>query len=207
MTVGRTIRVLDDKGFVELVDYMGGDAAVARAARVSYKSKGSEEADKKLIHSLMKNGHESPFEHAVMTFHVKAPIFVARHYVRHRISSWNELSGRYTELDECYVPKSDERMYEITHMLFSIYHDLVRKGVEKQTARMILPLSTYTEWYWTLNARSLMNVLDLRANPAAQVETQAYAVSLANLWKEIMPVSYDAYLKYRAPHNSLLAEA
>lgn len=205
------IEVLDH-GFVELVDSMGNYKSVARAARVSYKSKSSDEADKKLVNVLLKQGHDSPFEHAVITYHVKAPIFVARHFVRHRISSWNELSGRYTELeDEFYIP-SEKRangadvsaIEESLRKAYETYNKLISSGCTKEVARTVLPVSTYTEWFWTLNIRSLMNVLNLRAVPAAQQETREYAVAIGRIWQDVMPELFAAYINNRAPQNSLL---
>ncbi len=205
------IEVLDH-GFAEYVDSMGSYKSVARAARVSYKSKSSDEADKKLVNTLLKQGHDSPFEHVVITYHIKAPIFVARHLVRHRISSWNELSGRYAELeDEFYIP-SEERtngadvsaIKESFNKAYETYKGLIASGCTKEVARTVLPVSTYTEWFWTLNVRSLMNVLDLRAVPAAQQETREYAVAIGRIWQDVMPELFAAYIRNRAPQNSLL---
>ncbi len=201
-----------DHGFAELIDSMGDYKSVARAARVSYKSKSSDESDKKLMSILLKQGHDSPFEHAVMTFHIKAPIFVARHFVRHRIASWNELSGRYTELkDEFYIPSKKRAngsdisaIEESLHKAYETYNKLISKGCTKEVARTVLPVSTYTEWFWTLNVRSLMNVLNLRAVPAAQKETQEYAVAMGRIWQDTMPELFAAYISNHAPQNSLL---
>ncbi len=196
------IKVLD-KGYVELVDFFGGDKAVAMAARISYMSKSNSiEEDKRLIELLAKLGHESPFEHIVFTFHVKAPIFVARQWMRHRIASINERSGRFTEFEEEFYVPTDERtgnsseiMEESMKNAFETYNLLISRGVKKEVARMVLPLSLYTEWYWTINARSLMNFLNQRADSHAQYEIQRYAVAVARCFQISCPVTYSAFVK------------
>ena len=173
------LKVLD-KGFVEIVDYMGGDRSAVRAARVSHgKDISTDERDKNLIAYLMKNGHTSPFEHITFTFHVKAPIFVVRQWFRHRIGmSPNEISRRYTSknVDEFYIPSNiriqdiedkqksvvveDEglkkQMIEIIEeaylKTYESYEKLINLGVAKELARIILPVGEYTEFYLTTNA-------------------------------------------------------
>ncbi|MEO0253297.1 MAG: FAD-dependent thymidylate synthase, partial [candidate division WOR-3 bacterium] len=157
-----------DKGFVRLIDFLGGDNAVVQAARVSHgEGLKGEEKDKKLIRYLLKNQHLTPFEHSVFKFHIKCPIFVARQWFRHRWASYNEISGRYTEYpDEYYVPEklrgqsekdkqSSEfieiegekeilkEIKELQERVFEFYKKLLEKGVAKELARIILPLSTY----------------------------------------------------------------
>jgi len=212
-----------DKGFVRLVDFMGGDQAVVQAARVSFGqgSKG-EEKDRKLIDYLMKHGHHTPFEHAVFKFHVKCPIFVARQWFRHRWSSFNEISGRYTEMKyEFYHPgswrtqKDKNYAYEdpppekgaaLTAALedhyrrvYELYEDMLAQGVAKEQARIVLPLALYTQFYWTVNARSLINFLRLRTDRHAQYEIRAYAERIEEIFREKMPWSYEAYQRYEAP--------
>lgn len=209
-----------DKGFVRLVDFMGGDEAVVQAARVSFGqgSKG-EERDRKLVHYLMEHGHHTPFEHAVFKFHVKCPLFVARQWFRHRWSSFNEISGRYTEMkDEFYRParwrtqKGKDYRYEelpaeraagISETLESHYRDvyalyerLLAEGVAKEQARIVLPLALYTQFYWTVNARSLFNFLKLRTDQHAQHEIRAYAERIVEIFREKMPWSYEAFRTY-----------
>jgi thymidylate synthase (FAD) len=211
-----------DKGFVDLVSVMGDDIAVVRSARVSTGSgsKGPEK-DKKLIDYLMRNGHETPFEHVVFTFHVKCPLFVARQWFRHRIASYNEKSGRYSKMDyEFYVPdrmriphpknkqmsvpndgridekqakKLIEDLYEYS---YNVYQELLDMGIARELARIVLPLALYTEFYWTVNMRSLMNFLSLRADSHAQWEIQQYALAIAEYFKECCPWSYEAFIKY-----------
>jgi thymidylate synthase (FAD) len=229
----KTVKVLD-KGFVRLVDFMGGDQGVVDAARVSYggTSKGPE-ADRKLIAYLMKHKHESPFEHSVFKFHVKTPIFVMRQWIRHRIASYNEISARYTEVkDEFYVP-SRWRAQDLKNKQGSVsaaaldhaaltagfqaqvdaalacYKSLLASGVAREMARMVLPVNMYTEFYWTINARSLMNFVTLRADAHAQWEIQQYGEAVARFFREAMPWTFEAYLRHswRGENAVLAAEA
>jgi len=210
-----------DKGFVRLVDSMGGDAGVVDAARVSYggQSKGAE-ADKKLIAYLLQHSHLTPFEHAVFKFHVSAPIFVARQWFRHRFAAYNEISFRYTEVkDEFYIP-SAWRVQDRKNKQGSVpapdldqaaltaafskqvdaalgaYREMISAGVAREMARMILPVNLYTQFYWTVNARSLINFLSLRADSHAQWEIQQYAEALAAVFAEKMPWTWSAFLAY-----------
>ncbi len=212
-----------DKGFVELVDMMGGDKRAVQAARVSFqKGLKSEKKDRKLIAYLMENGHESPFEHIVFTFRVKAPMFIARQWFRHRISSFNEISGRYSVIKhEFYIPEelrvqdqvnkqgsqtdserelepeSLQLLQQQTEDAYKTYHRLLEDGVAKEMARMVLPVNIYTQWYWTINARSLMNFINLRADSHAQWEIQQYARRIAGIFEQTCPATYKAFLEYR----------
>ena len=210
-----------DKGFVELVSVMGNDLTVVRAARVSTGSgsKGPEK-DRRLIEYLMKHRHETPFEHVVFTFHVKCPIFVARQWFRHRMASYNEKSARYSEMEEeFYMPEkmraqhpknkqasveSDEIDHERAKRIiqdvydhaYRVYRELLDMGVARELARIVLPMALYTEFYWTVNMRSLMNFLSLRADSHAQMEIREYAVAIAKYFRECCPWSYEAFLKH-----------
>jgi len=209
-----------DKGFVRLVDFMGGDRAVVQAARVSHgqKSKG-EEKDRNLIEYLLRHGHETPFEHAVFKFHIKCPIFVARQWFRHRWASYNEISGRYTEMPcEFYVPdhfrtqKAKNYAYEDLspshvkdlrekierhyHISYELYEEMLRRGVAKEMARIVLPLALYTQFYWTVNARSLMNFLKLRTDVHAQYEIRVYAEKIREIFQQKMPWTFEAFKKH-----------
>ncbi len=214
------IHGVDRHGFVRLVDTMGDDMAVVRAARVSYgnESKG-EKADEKLIHYLMKHNHGTPFEHIVFTFHIKCPIFVARQWFRHRIGSFNEISGRYTELaTEFFVPttlrenktanhqasiEGDFTDDEIQSMLSewnyaleiaeSTYESLLEKGVAREQARAVLPIGTYTEFYWTVNLRSLFNFIRLRTADDSQAEMREYADTIQAIAKDYAKWSFEAF--------------
>lgn len=204
-----TIEVLD-KGFVKLVDSMGDDTSVVRAARISHgKEPIDEQRDRKLLEHLLKSGHESPFEHIVFTFHIKCPIFVARQWMRHRIASYNELSGRYTELaDEFYLPDFEKRIKEKNEQVkkifeqayevsYQYYKQLLDFGLQREIARLVLPLATYTQFIWTVNGRSLMNFLSLRADSHAQWEMQQFAIAVARIFKQLCPWTYEAFLRYR----------
>ncbi|MBI4424960.1 MAG: FAD-dependent thymidylate synthase [Elusimicrobia bacterium] len=217
-TADDSIHVLD-KGFVRLVDLMGGDMGVVASARVSYGSgsKG-EEKDRKLIRYLLQHDHMTPFEHAVFQFHVSCPLFVMRQWIRHRMASYNETSARYTEIkDEFYVPEEwrapdvknkqssapspqldHERCTRVLResygKAYAAYQELLKAGAARELARLVLPTSMYTQFYWTVNARSLMHFIGLRADANAQWEIQRYAEALADFFQRKMPWTYDAFL-------------
>jgi len=211
-------------GFVRLDAHMATDESVVNSARVSFgkriDSLGS--ADIGLINFLMRSRHGTPFEHNSFRFHVKAPIFVAREWFRHRIGSFNEYSGRYAVMnDDTYVPdiddmrtqvgkpgsyifeqleptmatKAQKLMAECNTQSFATYQFLVDSGVAKELARTVLPLATYTEFYWTVNARALMNFLSLRNDVAAQYEIRMYAKAIETMFKDLMPFTYEAWSK------------
>lgn len=222
------VQVLD-KGFVELEDFMGGDLRVVNAAKVSNgkRSNGIGSAEASLINYLMQHRHGSPFEHSYFTFRVKAPLFVVREWQRHRIGSFNEMSGRYVQFEpEFYSPEEwrvpaasnkqgskalirgeDAEQYDWFNMYASNSYDdavyeaygrykfLIEHGVAKEMARMVLPLSLYTEFYWTVNARSLMNFLNLRTGQDAQREIRMFALSIEEVFKEKMPITYEAWVQ------------
>jgi thymidylate synthase (FAD) len=216
------IHVLD-KGFVQLVDFMGGDLAVVRGARVSFgqETKG-DERDRKLINYLMKHEHGTPFEMAIFKFHIKAPIFVARQWFRHRIGSYNEISYRYVEVkDEFYVPQelraqdaknkqasfsgyfSPEQNEEGRALIeaanasaYEKYQQLLNMGVAREVARIVLPVSMYTQFYVAYNARSLMNFVRLRLGEGAQYEIKQYAEAMNQIFKDKMPWTYAAFEQF-----------
>ncbi len=222
-----------DKGFIRRVDFMGGDQGVVDAARVSYGgvSKGAE-ADKRLIGYLLKHSHMTPFEHAIFKFHISAPIFVARQWFRHRFAAYNEVSFRYTEVkDDFYMPQKwrgqdhkNKQSSSITVELdqkalcdmfkkqvdgaLSVYKGMLEMGVAREMARMVLPVNLYTEFYWTVNARSLMNFVALRADTHAQLEIQAYGEALAVQFKALMPWTYEAFLRdvWKGENTTMAAE-
>jgi thymidylate synthase (FAD) len=208
-----------DKGFIRLVDSMGDDTSVVQAARVSLGqgSKG-EERDQKLINFLMRNNHGTPFEMVSFKFHVKCPIFVMRQWIRHRMGSFNEISGRYVEFeDEFYIPEqwrsqasknkqgsagetepliswepiglsdASPQLNRICNQLYEVYNELLNQGVAREQARMILPVNLYTQFYWQVNARSLMNFLSLRMAPDAQWEIRQYAYRVWDVFRNKMP--------------------
>jgi thymidylate synthase (FAD) len=209
-----------DKGFVRLVDFTGGDQRAVESARVSFGS-GSKGAarDKQLVQYLLAHGHHSPFEHSIFQFHVKLPIFVARQWMRHRIASYNEISARYTEVaEEFYVPAEFRIQDKINRQgsrksgtldsaellkiyqksldsSYAAYRELIERGVAREMARMVLPVAQYTQFHWTVNARSLMNFLSLRMDPHAQLEIQDYARVIAGIFKARMPWTWEAFTK------------
>jgi len=220
-----------DHGFVRLVDYLGGDQRIVQAARVSY-GEGTKtlREDKGLIHYLMRNLHTSPFEQVILTFHCKLPIFVARQWIRHRTARLNELSGRYSVMrDEFYLPagarvqeqsESDkqgsgaslpaELAQRVLRLLadgqeraFRDYQGLIDDHVARELARINLPLSLYTEWYWQIDLHNLFHFLRLRLDPHAQHEIREYAKALARCAKAVAPLAYEAFEEYQLCAASL----
>jgi thymidylate synthase (FAD) len=216
-----------DKGFVKLVDFMGGDQRAVDSARVSFGgvSKG-EDRDRKLLEYLLANAHHSPFEHSVFQFHIKCPIFVARQWMRHRIASYNEISARYTEVqDEFYVPAAFRvqdkinrqgsvaspaldnaallKVYEASiKASYEAYEKLLAAGVAREMARAVLPVAQYTQFHWSVNARSLMNFLDLRLDSHAQYEIRVYAEALREIFEARMPWTAEALKKLNEKKNA-----
>lgn len=193
------IKVLDN-GYVALVDFMGADKAVIEAARRCYMSEPQgEDSDAKLLRHLILKDHGTPFEHAYFRFDIKCPIFVARQWMRHRIGTYNEMSLRYCLAKRDYYIPSNlseqtlERYKKAVDNSFETYEELVNSGVKREQARGVLPLSVYTLYYWTVNARSLMNFLKLRLDKAAQAEIREYARALFGIFKEKMPLTARAF--------------
>ena len=216
------IDVLDD-GFVRLDGSMGDDLSVVNAARVSFGSRADvlDERNQGLIRFLMRERHGTPFEHNAFRFHIRCPIFVAREWFRHRVGSFNELSGRYTELPEAfYVPAAEDvrtqvgkpgsysfeqvdaelaertraTMQETYATAYRAYRAMLDDGVAKEVARSVLPVGIYTEFYWTVNARSVMNFLGLRNHETAQREIRVYAAAVEELWGTQMPVTHASFV-------------
>ena len=187
---------------------------MVNAARVSFGKKIDkiEEKDLKLIKYLWKNKHTSPFRHIHFTFHIKAPIFVIRQWMKHQVGcSWNEISGRYVQFDyEFFCPdewrskpsgsvkqgsgspfESDEneiisRKYlEVLDQCHGLYQELIDLGVCKEQARIILPLSLYSECYWTVSLQALLHFLDLRLDTHSQIEIQDYAKKVQSILFEL----------------------
>jgi thymidylate synthase (FAD) len=212
-----------DHGFVRLDAHMASDLAVVNGARVSFARHKAEmeEADEKLIGFLMRERHASPFEHSVFRFHVRSPLFVAREWMRHRWSSFNEFSLRYAQAtDDFYVPAADdvrtqvgkpgaysfepvepevaeqtrEELRAVYEQAFAAYERLVELGVARELARCALPVGAYTEFYWTVNARSLMNFVSLRNAEMAQREIRRYADAVERFFAELMPVTHAAFV-------------
>ena len=215
------IKVLD-KGFVRLVDYLGGDKRIVQSARVSYgEGTKTVREDRGLINYLMRHRHTSPFEQVILTFHAKMPIFVARQWVRHRTARLNEISGRYSVMkDEFYVPdpsvirrqstlnrqgrESEELSPELGKKIadlilqdqskaYADYEGMLNDDIARELARINLPISLYTEWYWQIDLHNLFHFIHLRADAHAQWEIQEYARALAQCAKAVSPLAYDAF--------------
>ncbi len=226
MDYKNTVYDVLDHGEVELLDVMGDDLDVVNAAKVSFSAQVKEinEASIGLINYLMKNKHATPFEHVIFKFRIKAPIFVTREWMRHRWSSFNEMSMRYhvPPVIDYYIPAYDKirkqvgkpgaysfeeiNNPEIKDAFYSIfqnviletdsaYNKLLELGVAKEIARCVLPVSQYTEFIWTVNARSLINFISLRNESNAQYEIQQYAEIIESYFAQIMPISHSAYVE------------
>jgi thymidylate synthase (FAD) len=222
MVTEQTIRVLDH-GFVRLDDAMATDLSVVNAARVSFarRKEVMDESDEGLVRFLMRDRHGTPFEHNAFRFHIRAPIFVAREWMRHRVGSFNEFSMRYAKAtDDFYVPEAEdvrtqvgkpgaysfepvpdelaeearEALRAVYEQAYATYQRLVELGVARELARSVMPVGAYTEFYWTVNARSLMNFVSLRAAETAQREIRRYADACERFLAERMPVTYDAFV-------------
>ncbi len=202
---------------------MADDLSVANSARVSFGRRKDEldDSDRGLIRFLMRERHGTPFEHNAFRFHIRCPIFVAREWFRHRVGSFNEFSLRYARAtDDFYVPEPEdvrsqvgkpgaysfepvtdelaeetrEQLREVYEQAFATYERLVEQGVARELARAVLPVGAYTEFYWTVNARSLMNFVSLRAAEAAQREIRRYAEACERYLAERMPITYEAFV-------------
>jgi thymidylate synthase (FAD) len=226
-----------DHGFIRVVDYMGDDAAIVQAARVSY-GKGTRQAsqDEGLIRYLMRHRHTSPFEMCEIKLHVKLPMFIARQWIRHRTANVNEYSARYSILDkEFYVPAADQlavqssinnqgRGEAINHddaekildlmkgdaaQAFNSYEQLInsdadgkpidpeRPALARELARIGLPLSTYTQWYWKTDLHNLFHFMALRADSHAQYEIRVYADVIRDIANRWVPLASKAFEDYR----------
>lgn len=212
-----TIPVLDD-GFVRLVDVMGEDASITEAARVSTGSDNDDpERNSRLLRYLWREGHLSPFEMASMKFHIRAPLFVARQWFRHRTGKYNEESQRYKEIDGAfYVPnewrlqsdgnkqgsagylRGDARAYQHTSYLMAcdnamaVYKQALARGVSREMARMVLPVSVYTEFFYKSDLRNLLHFTRLRSHEHAQWEIQQYARAINDFIQENFPGVWEA---------------
>jgi thymidylate synthase (FAD) len=211
-----------DKGFVALDAALASDLAVVNGARVSFNQESDEltEREEGLIRFLIRERHGSPFEHGYFRFLVKAPIFVVREHHRHRAGhSYNEWSGRYSKMEaEFYVPENvrtqvgkpgaysfepvDEATREAAQReirehgerAFQAYERMLEQGVAKEVARAVLPLSTYTKYYWSCNPRSLMHFCGLRNHESAQFEIQQFAAAAESFLERLMPVTHAAFV-------------
>lgn len=212
-------------GFVRLDAHMADDLSVVNSARVSFAKHSSEldPAGIGLINFLMRERHGTPFEHNSFRFVVSCPLFVAREWFRHRIGSFNEFSARYSEvLNDFFVPdledirtqvgkpgsysfeeiqpypigvKAHNIIEENNASAYYAYKELLEMGVAKELARSVLPVSMYTQFYWTVNARAIMNFLSLRNAKNAQLEIRRYAQDVEAIFASVMPVTHAAWLE------------
>jgi thymidylate synthase (FAD) len=223
--LGFPFRVLDS-GFVRIVDYMGDDASIVQAARVSY-GEGTKQihGDRGLIRYLMRHSHTTPFEMCEIKLHVRAPMDVWRQWIRHRTASVNEYSTRYSiAIDAVHATAKDEwrgqgvsnRQGSDVTLPLSVgsklsadeknLHDLAREiydsrisaGVAREQARKDLPLSTYTEAYWKIDLHNLLHFLQLRMDAHAQDEIRAYATAIGQqIVSKWVPLTWEAFIDYR----------
>lgn len=219
------------QSLVRLVDVMPGildtgqtaDAAIVQAARVSYGAgtkKLSEDAA--LIRYLMRHHHTTPFEMVEFKFHIRAPIFVARQWLRHRTASVNEVSARYSAMpNEYYTPMNgrpqskankqgsdEDKLDDYLNWQFQAfmrqgcqqhaqYEELEKAGVSREQARMGLPVNLFTEWYWKIDLHNLLHFLNLRLHPHAQEEIRVYAEAILKMVACVCPQTVDAWEEYR----------
>ncbi len=214
-----------DHGFVALVDYMGSDEDIERAARVSY-GYGTRKVSQTrgLVRYLRRHMHTTPSEMVELKFHCCMPIFVARQWIRHRTANVNEYSGRYSLMPLLfYTPRRGDfahqsasnrqgralepaetelyaeairRWQDGRRRAADTYEWLVQEDVARELARIDLPLSTYTQWYWKIDLHNLLHFLTLRVDPHAQWEIQAYGRVMAGMLKRVAPISYEAWIDY-----------
>lgn len=217
--------VVFEHGFVRLDSAMADDLSVVNSARVSFAVRKDEmdERDKGLIRFLMRDRHGTPFEHNSFRFHIRTPIFVAREWFRHRIGSFNEESARYHKLaDDFYVPEPEavrsqvgkpgaysfepvgeevahetiDTLRRVYKELYAEYQNLIERGVAKELARAVLPFGIFTQFYWTINARALMNFLSLRNSEFAQYEIRVYAEAVERLFAQQMPLTHECFVEF-----------
>ncbi|ACH95208.1 FAD-dependent thymidylate synthase (plasmid) [Borrelia recurrentis] len=190
-----------DKGFIKLVDFMGSDERIIQAARISYRGESIKREDRELIDYLIRNEHTSPLEQVVFTFYIKAPIFVARQWMRHRTARINEVSSSYSLIrEEFYVPLEEnmntqnvtdnqdnkktecEFREEILNNLkenqkssYKLYQNMINHNISKEISRIVLPLSLYTEWYWQIDLNNLFHFIKLRSALNASKEVAEHS--------------------------------
>ena len=216
------VKVLD-KGFVKLVDVMGDDSSIVQSARVSYgKGTKSLSEDEGLIRYLMRHQHTTPFEMVEFKFHCRMPIFVARQWIRHRTANVNEVSARYSEMpDWFYEPQPElvttqsaqnklggtgmqiEGAAEMAKVfvdsqqkVYGEYEQFIERKMRRELARINLPVSLYTEWYWKIDLHNLFHFLKLRIDAHAQYEIRVFGEAMATLVKERVPLAWKAFEDY-----------
>ena len=206
----------DNTGSVQLIQSVGDDTGIVNSARVSFGKRidSIEDKDKKLIKYILEHEHGTPFEHNSLSFLIKAPLFVVQQHLRHRISSFNQISARYVEIkEEFYIPQNFRKQStnnrqasiegndlenekanliytESLKVAYSKYQELLSLGVAREQARGLLPHCTYSEYYRTCNLRSLLHFIKLRDHANAQWEIQQYAKAMKEIAKEIFPETF-----------------
>ncbi|HYP39694.1 MAG TPA: FAD-dependent thymidylate synthase [Chloroflexia bacterium] len=213
-------------GFVRLVDYMGSDQSIVQAARVSYGGgTKSVREDRGLIRYLLRHDHTTPFEMVVLKFHIKAPVFVVRQWLRHRTASVNEESARYSIMrEEFHVPAWEDVGYQskdnkqgrsgdvmpaelverfLTYLkenretAYAQYESFLEDNIARELARVVLPLSVYTQFYWQMNLHNLLHFLRLRMDPHAQKEIRDFANQVAVCTQAVAPAAWEAFEEYK----------
>ncbi len=214
-----------DHGFVSLVDYMGTDEDIERAARVSYGyGTRKQSATRGLLRYLRRHKHTTPSEMVELKFHCCMPMFIARQWIRHRTASVNEYSGRYSlmpmlfytpdeaqlqtqskrnnqgrsgqAVDRALFDQAQQRWTDVRRASTDTYSWLTGNEVARELARIDLPLSTYTQWYWKIDLHNLLHFLTLRVDAHAQWEIQEYGRVMAGMLKRVAPLSYEAWIDY-----------
>jgi thymidylate synthase (FAD) len=214
-----------DHGFCAVVDHMGDDQSITRAARCSYgRDNKTLSDDRALIRTLMRERHTSPFEMCEIVLHIGMPIFTARQFVRHRSASLNEVSGRYSIMtNQCYTPTQDRyrtqhstnkqgsscsligeddrkhvqwQTKKLRNLSHKHYNDCLEANLAREMARIDLPLSTYTYWYWKIDVHNLLHFLKLRLDEHAQWEIRQYARIIAGIVRVWLPLTWEAFCDY-----------
>lgn len=214
-----------DHGFVSLVDYMGTDESIERAARVSYGYGTRQTSQTRgLLRYLRRHMHTTPSEMIEFKFHCSMPMFIARQWIRHRSANVNEYSGRYSLMPMLFHTPSAEQLQtqskqnnqgrsgnvvelakyeeavrrwnEIREKSQETYEWMMNEDMARELARIDLPLSTYTQWYWKIDLHNLLHFLKLRVDSHAQWEIQEYGRVMAGMLKRVAPLSYEAWIDY-----------
>ncbi|HEY4106484.1 MAG TPA: FAD-dependent thymidylate synthase [Polyangiaceae bacterium] len=214
-----------DHGFVSLVDYMGTDECIERAARVSYGYGTRQTSQTRgLLRYLRRHLHTTPSEMVEFKFHCSMPMFVARQWIRHRSANVNEYSGRYSLMPMLFYTPSEEQLQtqskrnnqgrsgtavepakyaeavqrwnEIRQQSRATYEWMTNEDMARELSRIDLPLSTYTQWYWKIDLHNLLHFLKLRVDAHAQWEIQEFGRVMAGMLKRVAPLSYEAWIDY-----------
>jgi thymidylate synthase (FAD) len=227
------MKQLLDHGYVELIEARGSDRFIAQTARTSTSTEKTEDEDFRLVRRLIRDEHTSPVEFASVVLQIKAPLFVARQWMRHRAGTFNEFSGRYSEFpEEFYVPELSrmqaqstfnkqgsaetldgdlpalmhEQITTTSKVCYQAYQNLLDKGLTRELARMVLPTNYYTVFRWNVNLHNLFHFLRLREDAHAQYEIRVYAEAIHEILKESFPVATEAYEQHIAGRITISPE-